>query len=89
METIGTWWMWAGFVGVWLIAKFHWLLYVFGAFLLFTGIKMILIDVFKIPVLVSLTVVAAIIATSVVLSLRKDARQRTRRGPAVPDAPMI
>jgi tellurite resistance protein TerC len=28
------------FAGVWLIAKFHWLLYVFGAFLLFTGIKM-------------------------------------------------
>lgn len=28
------------FAGVWLIAKFHWLLYVFGAFLLITGIKM-------------------------------------------------
>ena len=28
------------FAGVWLIAKFHWLLYVFGAFLLLTGIKM-------------------------------------------------
>ncbi|MBK8960225.1 MAG: TerC family protein [Proteobacteria bacterium] len=28
------------FAGVWLIAKFHWLLYVFGAFLLVTGIKM-------------------------------------------------
>ena len=27
--------------GVWLIAKFHWLLYVFGAFLLLTGIKML------------------------------------------------
>lgn len=26
--------------GVWLIANFHWLLYVFGAFLLITGIKM-------------------------------------------------
>lgn len=26
--------------GVWLIAHFHWLLYVFGLFLLFTGIKM-------------------------------------------------
>ncbi|WP_295006724.1 TerC family protein [uncultured Dechloromonas sp.] len=26
--------------GVWLIAHFHWLLYVFGAFLLITGIKM-------------------------------------------------
>ncbi|TAH46228.1 MAG: TerC family protein [Betaproteobacteria bacterium] len=28
------------FAGVWLIAQFHWLLYVFGAFLLITGIKM-------------------------------------------------
>src|SRR5512147_600578 len=28
------------FAGVWLIAKFHWLLYVFGAFLLVTGVKM-------------------------------------------------
>jgi tellurite resistance protein TerC len=27
-------------IGGWLLAKFHWLLYVFGAFLLFTGIKM-------------------------------------------------
>jgi len=29
-------------IGAWLISKFHWLLYVFGAFLLFTGVKMIL-----------------------------------------------
>jgi len=28
------------FSGSWLIAEFHWLLYVFGAFLAFTGIKM-------------------------------------------------
>jgi tellurite resistance protein TerC len=27
-------------VGGWLLSQFHWLLYVFGAFLLFTGIKM-------------------------------------------------
>ena len=27
-------------VGAWLISQFHWVLYVFGAFLLFTGIKM-------------------------------------------------
>jgi tellurite resistance protein TerC len=27
-------------VGAWLITQFHWILYVFGAFLLFTGIKM-------------------------------------------------
>lgn len=28
------------FAGAWLIAKFHWVLYLFGAFLLITGIKM-------------------------------------------------
>ena len=28
------------FAGAWLIAQFHWILYLFGAFLLFTGIKM-------------------------------------------------
>ena len=27
-------------VGAWLIAEFHWVMYVFGAFLVFTGIKM-------------------------------------------------
>ncbi|MDH4391654.1 MAG: TerC family protein [Aquabacterium sp.] len=27
-------------VGAWLISQFHWILYLFGAFLLFTGIKM-------------------------------------------------
>jgi len=27
-------------LGAWLIAQFHWILYLFGAFLLFTGIKM-------------------------------------------------
>ena len=28
------------FAGAWLITQFHWLLYIFGAFLLVTGIKM-------------------------------------------------
>lgn len=116
------------FAGVWLIAKFHWLLYVFGLFLLvtgvkmwwfaeekpdltnnpvvrwmrghmkingelrgerfsllkyglalvhiFVGIKMMLIDIFKIPVPVSAGMVATIIATSVVLSLRKTRNAR-------------
>jgi tellurite resistance protein TerC len=27
-------------VGAWMIVRFHWILYIFGAFLLFTGIKM-------------------------------------------------
>jgi tellurite resistance protein TerC len=28
------------FVGAWLVSEFHWVLYLFGAFLVFTGIKM-------------------------------------------------
>jgi len=29
-------------VGAWLVARFHWILYIFGAFLLATGVKMLL-----------------------------------------------
>jgi tellurite resistance protein TerC len=29
-------------IGAWLVAKFHWILYVFGAFLLATGVKMLI-----------------------------------------------
>ncbi|MBL8514327.1 MAG: TerC family protein [Betaproteobacteria bacterium] len=43
-------------IGAWLIAKFHWILYVFGAFLLITGVKMLIFadekpDLEKNPVL--------------------------------------
>jgi tellurite resistance protein TerC len=40
----------------------------------FIGTKMLLVDLVKIPALVSLGVVAGIIAAAIVLSLRKDAR---------------
>jgi len=56
--------------------RFSLLKYGLAMVLMFIGAKMLLIDVFKIPVLFSLGVVAAIIATSVVLSLRKDADER-------------
>ncbi len=49
--------------------RFHLLPYGLAAVLLFIGAKMLLIDVYKIPVLVSLGVVAATIAATVVLSL--------------------
>ncbi len=29
-------------LGAWLVAQFHWVLYIFGAFLLFTGVKMLI-----------------------------------------------
>jgi hypothetical protein len=60
METIGTWWMWSGFLVIVLI--------------------MLANDPFKIPLTVSLGVVAAIIATSIILSLKIYARERGRAG---------
>ncbi|WP_347249797.1 TerC family protein [Zoogloea sp.] len=52
--------------------RFSLLKYGLAAVLMFIGAKMLLIDLVKIPVGVSLGVVAVLIATSVVLSLRKD-----------------
>jgi len=57
--------------------RFALLKYGLAVVLMFVGAKMILLDVFKIPVLVSLGVVAAIIATSIVLSLRKQTPLRS------------
>jgi tellurite resistance protein TerC len=51
-------------------AKFHLLSYGLAVILVFIGTKMLLIDVFKIPVLVSLGVVVAILAVTMVWSVR-------------------
>lgn len=53
--------------------RFSLLKYGLAIVLMFIGVKMLLIDLFKIPVAVSLGVVAAIIVTSIILSLKKDA----------------
>lgn len=53
--------------------RFSLLKYGLAIVLMFIGVKMILIDIVKIPVLLSLGVVATIIAVSIVLSLRKEA----------------
>jgi len=55
--------------------KFHLLNYGLAVILMFIGAKMCLIDVYKVPVLVSLGVVAAILALTMLLSLRKAAPQ--------------
>ena len=49
--------------------KFHLLSYGLAAVLVFIGVKMLLIDMIKIPVVAALAVVAALIATAMVLSL--------------------
>jgi tellurite resistance protein TerC len=56
--------------------RFSLLKYGLALVLMFVGAKMLLIDVYKIPVLVSLAIVATIIAASVVLSLRRGASAR-------------
>ncbi|MBK9395019.1 MAG: TerC family protein [Uliginosibacterium sp.] len=52
--------------------RFSLLKYGLAIVLMFIGVKMLLIDLFKIPVLVSLGVVAAVIGTSIALSLRRE-----------------
>jgi tellurite resistance protein TerC len=54
--------------------KFHLLSYGLAVILVFIGTKMVLIDVFKIPVLVSLGVVVAILALTMWLSVRNASR---------------
>ncbi len=56
--------------------RFSLLKYGLALVLMFIGAKMLLIDLYKIPVMFSLCVVATIIAASILLSLRKDARER-------------
>ena len=52
--------------------RFSLLKYGLAIVLMFVGVKMLLIDLFKIPVMISLGIVTTIIATSIILSLRKD-----------------
>lgn len=54
--------------------RFSLLKYGLALVLMFVGVKMMLIDIFKIPVWISLLIVTTLIASSVVLSLRKSAR---------------
>ena len=53
--------------------RFSLLKYGLAAVLVFIGLKMMLLDVYKIPIAVSLAVVATLIGTSIVLSLKSAA----------------
>ncbi len=55
--------------------RFHLLNYGLAVVLIFIGVKMCLIDVYKIPVVASLGVVIAILAVTMVLSLRTSAKK--------------
>ena len=67
--------------------RFSLLKYGLAMVLMFIGVKMLLIDIFKIPVVFSLGVVAAIIATSIILSLRKEKHSAPAAGSesSIPD----
>jgi tellurite resistance protein TerC len=56
--------------------RFSLLKYGLAVVLMFIGAKMLLIDLYKIPVAASLGVVAAIIGVSIWLSLRRESKQR-------------
>lgn len=56
--------------------RFSLLKYGLAVVLMFIGVKMLLIDIYKIPVGFSLTLVAVIIGVSVWASLRKEAREK-------------
>lgn len=52
-----------------LAARFHLLVYGLGAILAFVGVKMLAVDLFKVPVGWSLAVVGAVLATAILASL--------------------
>ena len=52
-----------------MVERFHFLKYGLALVLIFVGVKMLIVDWFKIPILVSLSVVVALLAVSIIWSL--------------------
>lgn len=67
----------AGIMGL-----FHYLHYGLSLLLVFIGTKMLLIDIYKIPIQISLTIVALVIAISIVLSIIFPAKKGEGHGAA-------
>ena len=57
--------------------RFHLLKYGLAVVLIFVGVKMLIVDWFKIPVAVSLATVVAVLGTSILLSLAATRNQKT------------
>ncbi|CAA9347124.1 MAG: Integral membrane protein TerC [uncultured Nocardioidaceae bacterium] len=72
-----------------LIHRFVFLKAGLAAILMFVGVKMLLLDVWKVPIWLSLTVIAACITVAVVASLRATRRPPStpRSGPPADDQP--
>ena len=74
-----------------IMGRFHYLKLGLSVVLVFVGLKMLLTDIYKIPVLVSLGIVAAVLAISVIASLLRpqpgeDAKNGSEGGAARPAA---
>jgi tellurite resistance protein TerC len=70
-----------------LIHRFIYLKAGLAAILVFVGVKMLLLDVYKVPIWRSLTVIAACLTIAVAASLRATRGQGPGSGGAAPDAP--
>ncbi len=69
------------------VQKFHYLKTGLAFILVFVGAKMTLTDVYKVPILASLGVIAGILAASVVASMLKVSRDERARRAALPGRP--
>jgi tellurite resistance protein TerC len=56
------------------VDKFHYLKLGLSAVLVFVGVKMVLVDIYKIPIGLSLAVIAGILTISIIASLRRARR---------------
>jgi tellurite resistance protein TerC len=57
-----------------IVDKFHYLKLGLSAVLVFVGVKMVLVDIYKIPIGLSLAVIASILTISIIASLRRARR---------------
>jgi tellurite resistance protein TerC len=63
---------------------FHYLHYGLSAILIFVGAKMLLVDVYKLPVAVALGVIAGILLIAVIASLMRPPQRDTVTTPTDP-----
>jgi tellurite resistance protein TerC len=64
-----------------IIQRFRFLKLGLSVVLVFVGVKMVLSDIVKVPIELSLAVIAAVLAVAVVASLRQERRPASRQGP--------
>jgi tellurite resistance protein TerC len=69
------------------VHRFVYLKYGLAAVLVFVGAKMMLVDVYEVPVVASLAVIAALIGGAIVLSLRRGGKAASPGAPAAPGSP--